>query len=148
MEFQQLDWKFYIHQEYKWCRLKGNPDCLILVSIILLPQQDVSLNTRMHSSGIHTAHLLTVSHHALDRGCVFQHALGRRCVCIPACTGQGMSAQGVSTLGCLSGGVYPGGCLSKGVSAEGGVCPEGGVCLRDGVCRGGCLLRGCGRHPL
>ena len=33
--------------------------------------------TRMHSSGIYTTRLLTVSQHALHRGC------------IPACTGQG-----------------------------------------------------------
>ena len=57
--------------------------------------------TRMHSSGIRTARLLTVSQHALRRGvypsmhwvggCVSQHALGRGC--IPACT--------------VKGGVYP-----------------------------------------
>ena len=38
----------------------------------------------MHSSGMRTARLLTVSQHALGRGvCVSQHALGRG---IPACS--------------------------------------------------------------
>ena len=54
--------------------------------------------TIMHSSGMRTARLLTVSQHALGRGGgVSQHALGRGGVC------------------------------SRGVSAEGGVCP-GGIC--------------------
>ena len=56
--------------------------------------------TRMHSSGMRTARLLTVSsmhcargcvsQHALGRGCVSQHALGRGCLprgCIPVCNG-------------------------------------------------------------
>ena len=66
------------------------------------------MTTRMHSSGMHTARLLTVSQHALGRGVypsihwvggVSQHALGRRGVC-------------------------PGW-----VSAHGGICPEG--CVAD-----------------
>ena len=55
--------------------------------------------TRMHSSEIRTARLLSVSLHALHRGCL---------------TG-GVSAQE---------GVYPGGCVCP---KEGGVCPRG-VC--------------------
>ena len=54
----------------------------------------------MHSSGMRTARLLTVSQHALGGGCVSQHALGV-CIPIPACTGQGVSAQGVSAQRCL-----------------------------------------------
>ena len=56
----------------------------------------------MHSSGMYTARLLTVSQPALRRGCV-----------------------------CLGGGVYPGGVFARGegVSAKGGGClPRGGVC--------------------
>ena len=60
--------------------------------------------TRMHSSGMRTTRLLTVSQHVLGKG-----------VCIPACTGQG----GVCLLrGCL---------VWREVSAQGGVCP-GSVC--------------------
>ena len=68
------------------------------------------LVTRMHSSRMHTPHLLTVSQHAMHRvvvGGVSQYVLGRGGGCIPACTGQGgvcipacigqkrVSAQGV-----------------------------------------------------
>ena len=55
--------------------------------------------TRMHSSGMHTAHLLTVSQHALHRGGVF-----------PGGSAQEVSAQGdVWPGGCLPlvGGIYP-----------------------------------------
>ena len=92
--------------------------------------------TRMHSSRMRTARLLTIS----------QHAPGR--MCIPACTGQkGVSARvgGV----CLWG-VCPGGCLPGGVRL-GGVCPWG--CLPGSVCPGGvyrgggCLPGGGGRQP-
>ena len=62
----------------------------------------------MHSNGMRTASLLTVSQHALGRVCVSQHALGR-------------------------GGVYPsmhwaGGVCQHalGVSAQGRVCLSGG----------------------
>ena len=58
--------------------------------------------TRMHSSGMRTACLLTVSQHALHRG-------------------------GVCPRGCLPGGVYLGG-LPWGVSAQRGCLPRGGVC--------------------
>ena len=57
--------------------------------------------TRMHSSGIRTARLLTVSQHALRRGGVSQHALGRG-VCIPACTGQGVYPSMHCEGGCVS----------------------------------------------
>ena len=66
----------------------------------------------MHSSGMRTARLLTVSQHALRKGGVSQHALGRG-VCIPACTGPG----GV----CISTCTGQGG-VCWGVSAQGGVC--------------------------
>ena len=69
--------------------------------------------TRMHSSRMRTAGLLTVSQHALGRG-----------VCIPACTRQGVYpsmhwAGGVSQHA-----------LGRGVPAQGGVCL--GVCLPGG----------------
>ena len=59
--------------------------------------------TKMHSRGMRTARLLTVSQHALcgGRGCI--PACTGQGVCIPACTGQEVSAQ--------EGGVCPGGCL-------------------------------------
>ena len=112
----------------------------------------------MHSSGMHTACLLTVSQHALGRGCVcIQHALGMGGVCvskhalgrgvsqhalgrgvyIPACTGQGMSARG-----CPPGGVSPG-VSAKGVSAQEGVCLGASVWeSAQGVFAWGCLPRG------
>ena len=71
--------------------------------------------TRMHSSRMRTAGLLTVSQHALGRG-----------VCIPACTRQG---------------VYPSMHLAGVCLPKGGVCPRwrmpGGVSAgRRGVCPG------------
>ena len=60
----------------------------------------------MHSSGMHSARLLTVSQHAMmpcAKG-VYQACTGG---CIKACTGQGVSAQGVPAQG---GGVCPGVC--------------------------------------
>ena len=75
--------------------------------------------TRMHSSMMRTARVLTISQHALCRG---------------------LSARGVSAGGFLLGGVSAqgdvcpstGGCLARGVSGQGGVCqwgclPRGGV---------------------
>ena len=102
-----------------------------------------SLWTRMHSNGLPTAHLLTVSQHALGRG-----------VCIPACTGQGVcipacTGQGVYIPACTGqGGVHPSmhwagvcvsqhalgrevcipACTGQGVSAGRGSA-QGGVCL-------------------
>ena len=66
----------------------------------------------MHSSRVRTAHLLTVSQHALHRG-VSQHALHR-----------GVSQHAL--------GIW---CLPRGVSAQGGVCP-GGMSEQGGVCPG------------
>ena len=92
--------------------------------------------TRMHSSGMRTARLLTVSQHPL-----------RRSVCIPACIGQGMCIQHALGRGCLSQHARGGGFLPRGVSAQevspqgGGVCPEG-VCPA-GVCLGGVSAQGC-----
>ena len=84
----------------------------------------------MHSSGMHTACLLTVS----------QHALGRVCVCIQHALGMG---------GCVYpsmhwAGVYPSmhwaeGCISQHALGKG--CLPGGVHL--GVSLQGCLPRGC-----
>ena len=92
-------------------------DGLMTITHLSLTDGLISLKTRMHSSGMRTSRLLTVSQHALGVGvctpactgqgvCVSQHALGRGwCVspsmhwaggCIPACTGQGVSAQGMS----------------------------------------------------
>ena len=61
--------------------------------------------TRMHSSGMRTARLLTVS----------QHALGRGWSVYPSMQGD---------KGCL-----PGGCLPGWMSTQWGVCPKG-VCGR------------------
>ena len=81
----------------------------------------------MNSSGMPTARLLTVSQHALGRGCVYpsMHWAGG-CVypsmhwaggCIPACTGQ----WGGLLSGCL-----PRGCvyLGGGVGVSAGGCPD------------------------
>ena len=72
------------------------------------------LSTRMHSSGMRTARLLTASQHALHRGC------------IPACT-----AQGVYPSMHWAGGFCPWGCTCPGVSAQGGVPAWGCSCLGD-----------------
>ena len=74
------------------------------------------LETRMRSSMMRTARLLTVSQHALGRG---------EGVCIPARTGQG----GVYLSMHWAWGVCIPACTGQGrVSAQGGVCP--GVCGR------------------
>ena len=74
----------------------------------------------MHSSGMRTAHLLTVSQHALGREEVdIPACIGQGCVCIPAFTGAG----GMSTRG----DVYSGWCLPGGVSAQGGRVSTQGV---------------------
>ena len=87
----------------------------------------------MHSSGMRTSRLLTISQHALGRGGVSQHALDRGC--LP----RGVSGQGGVWLrwgvwprgGCLAkkGVSGQGECLARGMSARGGVCP--GVCVAD-----------------
>ena len=53
----------------------------------------------MHSSGMRTARLLTVSKHALGWGCVSQHALGRG-VSAWGVSAWGGSAQGVADTRC------------------------------------------------
>ena len=70
----------------------------------------ISLKTRIHSSGMRNARLLTIS----------QHALCRRGV-----STQGGVCPGDVCSGCLPGGVCPGGVC------QGGVCPLG-VCLPRG----------------
>ena len=78
----------------------------------------------MHSSGMCTACLLTISQHALCRGVVFvsQHALA------------GVSEKA---------GVYlPRGCLPRGVSAQEGTC-LGGVHAQGCTCPGGVPVGGC-----
>ena len=96
----------------------------------------------MHSSGMRTARLLTVSQHILHRGC------------IPACTRQrSVSAQRGCTCpgGCLPGVYLPGGCtcprgvvyLPGGVPAQECTCP-GGLYLPGGcTCPGGVPAPGC-----
>ena len=69
----------------------------------------------MHSSGMRTARLLTVSQHALCVWGGIPACTGRGCVCIPACTGQGRVCIPACTgQGCLPRGR---GCLPRGVSA-------------------------------
>ena len=88
----------------------------------------------MHSSGMHTAHLLTVSQHALHRGNVCPGGL-------PGGLHRGVFAQGVSAWGvcwggggCVCPGGLPGGAYPGGF-CPGGVCP--GRCLSGGFCPGG-----------
>ena len=93
------------------------------------PMSSDLLLTRVHSSGMCTACLLTVSQHALCRGCVSQHALGRG-VC-QRCTCQGgVPAQGGFTC--------PGGRCT---------CPAGCTCLGDVPAQGAVSQHAMGRHP-
>ena len=93
-------------------------DCFYTV---LLPSVKLYYETRMYSSGMRTARLLTVSQHALRRG-----------VCILSCTGQGGVSQHALDRGC----VCPEGVSARGFSPHGGVCLGG--CLAGGfVCPGG-----------
>ena len=77
-----------------------------------------SVKRRMHSSGMRTAHLLTVSQHALGRGVY------------PSLQWE----WGVCPRGYLPGGVWPGGVWPGGVWQGdvwwGGVCPEWGVSVQ------------------
>ena len=57
----------------------------------------------MHSSGMRTARLLTVSQHALSRGCLPEGVSAWGGVC--------QGTGGVLSRGCLPGSVCPGGCL-------------------------------------
>ena len=101
-----------------WCGMKG--------------VQGTKINRRrLHSSGMRTARLLTVSQHALCRGCVPPKG------CVPA--GWCVPAEGCTCLGAvyLPRGVYlPGGVPAQGVYLLGrvghtcqGVSAPGGVCL-------------------
>ena len=92
---------------------------------------------RMHSSGMHTAHLLTVSQHALHRGNVcpgglpgdlHRGCLPRGClpgvsaggwVCLPRGSAWGCLPRRVSALGFLPGAGLPGRFSDRG-SARGG----------------------------
>ena len=105
-------------------------DCFYTV---LLPSVKLYYETRMYSSGMRTARLLTVSQHALRRGGVSYHALGRGVYPSMHWTG-GVSAQ----RGCL-----PGAFLPRGLSVWGG-CLAGGF-----VCPGGVAdtSQTRGRHP-
>ena len=85
-----------------WQRSKKNANVEVKCAqgLIIINHHCASMKqlwTRMYSSGMRTAHLLTVSQHALVGGvCVSQHALGRG-VCIPACSGQeGVCPGGVA----------------------------------------------------
>ena len=98
----------------------------------------------MHSSGMCTACLLTISQHALCRGLVFvsQHALAgvseKAGVYLPrGCLPRGVSAQEGTCLG----GVHAQGCTCPGGVPVGGV-PRW-VYLPGGVCPGVYLPRGC-----
>ena len=84
--------------------------------------------TRMHSSKMRTAHLLTVSHYALPGGVP---ARG-----VPATGGAGVSAQGVPAWGCICWGVY----LPRGCICLGGTCQE--VYLPRGCTCWGCTYLG------
>ena len=82
---------------------------------------EIIFSTSMHSSGMRTARLLTVSQHALRSGGVSQHALGRGCVSQHA-LGRGVSTQGGARVSAQGGG----GGVCLGVSTQGSVCPGGG----------------------
>ena len=102
---------FFPHVHNSWFKLVR---CALNLHSHHILSSNKILQTRMHSSGMRIACLLTVSQHALGRVGVYprMHWPGGS-VCL------GVSAWGVST----GGGVCPRGCL------PGGVCPGGGVCL-------------------
>ena len=96
-------------------------------------ESELFMETRMHSSGMRTARLLTVSQHALRRGvypsmhwagrCVSQHALGKG-LCLPRGVSDwsvcphpiGEGGEVAVWLGRFCpGGVWPGGYLPRGV---------------------------------
>ena len=83
-------------------------------------------HTKMHSSGMRTARLLTVS----------QHALGRRCCTCPG----GVSARGgVPARRCTCRGVYlPGGVPAGGHTCQGVYLPRGVSAQEGGVCIPAC----------
>ena len=121
-------WECYTKETFKNCIRKSetliNETSTISLSYYVLVER---MEARMHSSGMRTACLLTVSQHALFKG-VSQHALGRVCVSQHA-LGKGVCARGCLPRGCLPRGCLPGGCL------PGGVCPRG--CLPRGCLPGG-----------
>ena len=93
----------------------------------------------MHSSGMHTARLLTVSQYALCKGggCVSQHALGRRAVYPSMHWAGGCTCPGsvpTQRVYLLRGGVP----VQGGVLAQGGCLPRE-VCLAGGTCQGVCI---------
>ena len=101
--------------------------------------------TRIHSSGMRTESLLTISQHPLHTGCVSEHALGRG-VCIPACTGHGVSTQRVYLPGerTCPGGEPGRGCTWPGVHLARGDVPASGC-----TCLGMYLSVGCvSRHAM
>ena len=79
---------------------------------------------------MHTARLLTVSQHALRRGCVSQHALGKGC--LPWWVY-------LSRRGCTC----PGGVPAQGVYLPGVYLPRGCTCPGGCTCLGVYLLGGC-----
>ena len=81
----------------------------------------IAYKTRMHSSKMHTTHLLTISHSAWGWVSAQGRGVCLGCVC-PGGVCLGVSAWGVSTWG-----VSTWGCLPMGVFAHGGVCPV--VCV-------------------
>ena len=93
--------------------------------------------TRMYSSGMHTARLLTASQHALPRGvsawgCLYRGVSAWGCVCLWGVNlGEGGSAQGV--------------CLPRGCLRRGGVCPWG--CLPGCSLSSWCLPGGVWQSP-
>ena len=110
--------------------VRTNYDCHSLRGQI---HQHNVFSTRMHSSGMRTARLLTVSRSIhWGGGGVSKHALGRGwgCVSQPALGG-----------GCLSGDVCPGGSLSRGGLSARGVSAQGVSASGPG-----CMCV-CGRHP-
>ena len=93
----------------------------ITENITFLWERWLHAKTRMHSSGMRTLRLLTVSQHALHKGSVYPSMHWAGGVCIPAITGQ----EGYVSRHALDGGRLPRwGCLPRWVSASG---PEGGT---------------------
>ena len=85
--------------------------------------------TRMHSSRMRTAHLLTVSQHALPGG------VPARRVC--TCLGEVYLPRGVAALGCTC----PGGVPARGCTCPGGV-PARGVPAWGCTCQRWCTYQG------
>ena len=101
----------------------NNQDHLDVVNNFLPSIIEFQFLTRMHSSRMRTAHLLTISQHALLGGVP---ARG----CVPA--------RGVYLLGCTSPGVD----LLGGCTCLRGYLPRGCACPRECTCQGVYLPRG------